>query len=101
MEHGPDVDPVTGRPHEAAAEQARMYEKQKADLKDKADFLPVAESEAAEALRDMVKERLIVRVTELIRADAAASAYSDVLDTLHDRTELARAAVERLSGAKR
>jgi hypothetical protein len=94
--HGVDVDPVTGRPMAEAEALSPLNEREKKSLAREARFSEVDASEAAEALREMLRARLERRIGEVLAGDPEASAYVSILRELHERADLAKRAVNQL-----
>ena len=97
MKSGGPVDPVTGRPLEDARLRPSERERsEKARLEKAAAFLPVAESEAAKTLTDLIEAVLYARVSELVEKDPECSAVLSILKVFATQRDYAKYAVVRL-----
>lgn len=98
MESGVSIDPVTGRPREEAEKKRKeaITDKEKATLQAQAKLEQVTSSEAADVLREMIRDMLMSRVGDVLKDDPQAAAYVEILKKLKEKENLARLAVSRL-----
>lgn len=90
MQSGPSVDPVTGRPRQASQHSDEA-------LYEKAEWIGVDDSVAADRLRDMVESLLISRIQELILNDSKAEGYMSILREMGYRRQAAERAAQALT----
>ncbi|MFW5930447.1 MAG: hypothetical protein ACOCQI_01735 [Desulfosalsimonas sp.] len=95
---GAPTDPVTGRPLEEqeAARTRELNEREERRYQKQAQYADIDRSEAAEALRDMIRGLLEKRVAAMIEEDREAAAYVEILKKMKERSDLAKRAVEKL-----
>ncbi len=94
---GGPMDPVSLRmAEEERLRQEAIPAKGKSRLEDAAGFLPVAESEAAEKLMDLVEAELFDRICKVLAEDAQALAILNILNAFNTRRDVARRAVKQL-----
>ena len=96
---GTPTDPATGEPAEKIEKEKKksMHTQEKSRLLEHAKLAQITDSEAAEALREMIRGLLFERISQMLRDDAQASAYVDVLNRMNEKESLARLAVEKLT----
>jgi len=98
LSHGPDIDPASGQPAAYVEEQRQrdLNQKERERLEKQAAFSTVADSDAAQQLRDMVCGLLEGRINKVLNEDPEAMAYVKILRGLKDQTDLAKRAVNTL-----
>lgn len=95
---GPAIDPTTGQPLEKIEAEAtrRLNEKEKTRLKEQAGLSSITQSEASDALRYMIRDRLCRRVQKVLTEDPEAVAYMGILKDLKEKDDLAKYATDKL-----
>ena len=102
MKQGADIDIISGRPKEQvdtgkiAEEQARK----ESILKDRAKYLGISQSPDAQVLIELIGELLEKRLTVLIANDPEANTYSQILNALGLKENMAKKATDKLIAMK-
>ena len=102
MKSGGSIHPITGRLMEEEESVSRT-EKQLSEqsrLEAAASFMPIAESEAARKLADLIDTVLYARIQELVEQDAECQAVLSILHAFDTKRDYARLAVSRLCNRK-
>lgn len=102
MQTGGSIHPVTGRPmeEEEAVPRTEKQLSEQSRLEAAASFVPVAESEAARKLADLIETVLYHRIQELAMADDQCLAMLKIMEAFDTRRDFARRAVKQLMNRK-
>lgn len=98
LKSGAGIDPLTLEPIEKVltAKKAEQDQREEKTLREQAEFLNIVTSEAGARLVDLIVEKLVKRIEEMIRLDPEAAAYAKILNEIGNRENLANRAVNKL-----
>lgn len=98
MRQGSDIDILTGDPIQKKRDEKKgAFEAgNEKSLKQKAEYLNIAETEGTREMIVMIEKLLEKRIQKFIKDDPEAKAYHQILTTVGYKVNQARKAIEEL-----